>query len=340
MIFSVWPRGPTLSYRMTTGTCASVTDDRKSLARIEPTAAISVRAALFLLLAAAAAPGAAEDYVTFRYEDIEVTAVPPGSFAVTLAHQLHRYAAALTQLLQIDAGQRLPTHVYVLSETGIEDLLQVKDGSAFLSDGHEVTVISPRGDDSTRTDGAYFGYARGLLNTARFRRYPFWYREGVPEVFANPEFTRETVTLGNFRSGYAYALQRGNWIPVQSLFGMQQGDPQLAAGSPTEAMFCAESWYVARYYFTEQKYRAEFTHYLQLMNEGTPEPQAFAQSFKITYEQLDLALQNAKYGPMHVYHLRVAEGAVNGNAVPLAPADMNSQLESLRTRLARGVKPP
>ena len=299
-----------------------------------------LRAAQLALLAAAAAPSMAEDYVTFRYEDIEVTAAPPGSFAVTLAHNLHRYAAALTQLLQIDAGQRLPTHVYVLSDKRIEDLLHVKDGSAYLSDGHEVTVISPRGEDSTRTGGAYFEYARGLLNTARFRRYPFWYREGVPEVFENPEFGRDTVTLGNFRSGYAYALQRGNWIPVQSLFGMQQGDPRLATGSPTEAMFYAESWYVARYYFTEQKYRAEFTRYLELMQEETPEPRAFAESFKITYEQLDLALQNAKYGPMHVYNLRVAEEAANGVALPLAPADMNSQLESLRTRLARGVTPP
>jgi hypothetical protein len=125
-------------------------------------------------------------------------------------------------------------------------------------------------------------------------------------------------------------LQRSPWIPVQTLFSLQADDPRVAPGSEFARSFFAESWFITRSYLTEQKYRAGFTHYLQLIGQGNPESEAFSASFKMSYEELDRALQNGKYGPMHVYRLKVAAPDSAGAVTQVPAAEFNSQLATLR----------
>jgi hypothetical protein len=143
-------------------------------------------AAVPLVLVLGASAVHAEGYVSFRYQDIEVTAAPPDGFAVALTYDLSRFATALSQVLQIDAAQRPSVHVYVLSGGDLKQLLENDHSWSWRSVGREVTVVTFRGEDSSRTGGAFYGYAGGLLHSGPMRRYPLWFRSGVAQAYAKP----------------------------------------------------------------------------------------------------------------------------------------------------------
>jgi hypothetical protein len=177
--------------------------------------------------------------------------------------------------------------------------------------------------------------------SAEALRGPSWYLVGVPSVFADSVFEGSHVRIGNVTPGFAYTLLNGGaLIPMRAFLTLKQSDAQLKGARYLE-MYDAESWYLAREIFVEGKHRAEFGKYLELMRQGRSEPEAFAASFKITYEDLDKELVLAMREHAHVYIMEAPEDAAADRATVrrLSAAELRGRLALASVRNQRGPDP-
>jgi tetratricopeptide (TPR) repeat protein len=268
------------------------------------------RLAAVLLFTAMSPAAVAQDYWSYSYKGFDAITTAGSGHAVSLAHDLARFDTALTRILKLPE-KRLPTHIYELSGKEVKELLGEADAATYKFSGYEVSVITGTGAHGSDRWGALFGYTGSLLVSGRASRTPYWYRMGVPQLFAHTEFGPGSVTTGGVVPGFAQTLLHTKLIPMRVFLAMQPNDPQLRTSSDFYKLFEAESWYLAREIYVENKLRSEFGNYLALTREGKSESDAFAASFKISYEDLDRLLVQAMREPAHKY-------VVN---VPREPAD-------------------
>lgn len=287
-----------------------------------------VRALAVPLLAAGPAAWAATDYWAYQYKNIDVTVAGNGDYARHVARNAYRLGAALTQILNFRSDSRLPTHIYVLPDEQIVELLGSSGSSNYNSSGYDATVIASRGTGNGDAYwGAYFGYVGSVLAGDGAQRYPYWFRLGVPEVFASTEFDHARIRTGGIAPGYALTVASGTLIPLRTFLGMQAQDAQLQTG-PLGEMFAAESWYLTREILVEGRHRDEFSRYLELLHQGRSEPAAFAASFNVSYEDLDKMLHGDRRVAAHVFVLTSPADESPDAAPPrkLTPPEMQARL--------------
>jgi tetratricopeptide (TPR) repeat protein len=260
------------------------------------------RLAASLLLMTAGHAAIADEYWSYSYKGFDVITNAGSGHAVSLAHDLARFDTALTRILQLPE-RRLPTHVYELPGTEARELLGGPDAATYHFSGYEVWVIT--GAHAGDRWGPLFGYTGSLLVSGRASRMPYWYSVGVPLLFANTEFGPESVKTGGVVPGYFQILLHTKLIPMRVFLAMQPGDPQLRESADYKTLYEAESWYLAREVFVESKLRSEFGNYLDLTRQGKGESDAFAASFKISYEDLDKLLVQAMREPLHQFVVKV-----------------------------------
>lgn len=253
------------------------------------------------------------DYWHDAYQNFDVTTYVGSGYAASLARDLSRFDTTLARILQLPEG-RLPTHIIELTREQQTALVGTSGSTTYLSSGYEVWVVTTGGDDpQQRYFGALFGYTSSLLMSGPAARSPYWFRMGVPQVFAATDFKMSQVITGRLSAGVAFGL-RGKLIPMREFLRMQGGDPQLR-DPKFETLFQSESWYLAREVYVEGKLRPEFSQYLSLLRQGKSEPDAFAASFKISYEDLDKLLLAGMREQAHQYVIDVPLETTDGQQV-------------------------
>ena len=285
---------------------------------------------LALALALSTGPAAAAtDYWAYQYKNIDVTVAGSASYAQHVARNADRLGTALGQILSFRGGDPpLPTHIYVLPDEQIVELLGSSGSSNYNSSGYDATVIASRGQGGGEEYwGVYFGYVGSLLAGDRAQRYPYWFRLGVPEVFASTEFDHDRAKTGGIAPGYALTIASGKLIPLRTFLALKEQDPQLQSAAVSE-MYAAESWYLTREILVEGRYRDEFSNYLALVQQGRSPPAAFAASFKVSYEVLDQMLRADERVTAHVFMLSSPEDRSSDAAPPrqLAPPEAQARL--------------
>jgi tetratricopeptide (TPR) repeat protein len=290
--------------------------------------------ALALLFYVVAQAGAAEEYWSYSYGNFDVTTAGDGAHAGTLVHTVARFDVALSKILQLPDIQ-IPTHIYFLPAKEAEALLGKDDAAAYKFSGYEVTTVSgPESGSANRYWGALFGYTGALLVNGRASRFPFWFQVGVPYLFANTEFEGDRIRTGGVIPGFAQTLQHGGLIPMRTFLRLQHDDPQLK-NSTYMSMYSAESWYLAREIYVENKLRPEFAHYFAMLKNGENEQSAFAASFKFDYEDLDKRLAADMSAPVHVFVVPVPrEPANEGSPQQLSVAEAKGRVAELNLEWA------
>ena len=247
--------------------------------------------ALLLLLLPFAAQGA--EGWTYSYQGIDVTTTGTPQYAQTLAHNMRRLDTAIVKVLALNFGDwRPPTHIYAVSPAQLLKLRGSPEnvGSEFTTSGVDnVILMETAGAADSRYWGAYFGYSGSLLLSEGVLRYPNWFQVGVSEVFGATSIQRDRIKIGGFLAGTVRALYAGPLIPLRTLLRLRADDPQLRT-EPTGSMYYAECWFLAHQILIERLHGPEFFQYLDLMSSGKSESEAFAASFKVSYEELDQAL--------------------------------------------------
>ncbi|HXY96103.1 MAG TPA: hypothetical protein VEH00_03955 [Steroidobacteraceae bacterium] len=294
-----------------------------------------VRRVLVLALALLTGPAAAAatDYWAYQYKNIDVTVAGSASYAQHVARNADRLGTALSQILSFRSDPPLPTHIYVIPDEQIVELLGSSGSSNYSSSGYDATIIASRGTGSgDEYWGVYFGYVGSLLAGDRAQRYPYWFRLGVPEVFASTEFDHDRIRTGGIAPGYALTVASGTLIPLRTFLALGEQDPQLQS-----EMYAAESWFLTREVLVESRYRHEFSNYLALVQQGRSSPAAFAASFNVSYEVLDKMLRADQRVAAHVFLLSSPEDRSPDAAPPrtLAPPEVQARLALLNLKTGR-----
>jgi tetratricopeptide (TPR) repeat protein len=302
---------------------------------------MSGRAGRVLALALAVLTGpatAATDYWAYEYKNIDVTVAGSASYAQHVARNADRLATALGQILSFRGGDPpLPTHIYVLPDEQIVELLGSTGSANYSSSGYDATIIASRGPGSGEEYwGVYFGYVGSLLAGDRAERYPYWFRLGVPEVFASTEFDHDRAKTGGLAYGYALTVASGKLIPLRTFLALKEQDPQLQTAAVGQ-MYAAESWFLTREILVEGRYREEFSNYLALVQQGKSSPAAFAASFKVGYEVLDRMLRADQRVTAHIFLLSSPEDRRPDTAPPrkLAPPEVEARLALVDLKTGR-----
>jgi len=281
---------------------------------------------------------AAPDYWAYQYKNIDVTVAGSASYAQHVARNADRLGAALAQILAFRGDGRLPTHIYVLPDDQITEVLGSSGSSNYDSSGYDATVIASRGQGSGDGEywGVYFGYVGSVLAGDGAARYPYWFRLGVPEVFATTVLERERIRTGGIAPGYALTVASGKLIPLRTFLQIQEQDPRLQSGALSE-MYAAESWYLTREILVESRYRNEFSQYIELIHQGRGAAAAFAATFKVSYEDLDRMLRDDLRAHAHVFLLpsRADETADAAPPRKLTPAETQARLALVNLKAGR-----
>jgi hypothetical protein len=287
--------------------------------------------ALAVLLLIALPPGVpAEDYWAYQYKNLDVTAVGTSGYAMNVARTASRLGTALTGILSFRSDARLPTHIYVLPDEQIVQLLGASGNANYTASGYDAAVItSPGRSGDDHYWGVYFGYVGAMVAGDGALRYPYWFRLGVPEVFATTEFGYDRLTTGGIAPGYALTVAGGTLIPMRTFLALKEDDPRLQSAAFAE-MYGAESWYLAREILVEGRYRGEFTRYLALLHEGRSESAAFAASFKVSYEDLDKMLLADRSASAHVL---IVPSPADHSADPAPPHKLSAGEAQARVAL-------
>ncbi len=288
------------------------------------------------VLSAVGGPAVAENYWTYSQGNIEVVTSDGSGRAVSLVRDLARFDAALTQILELPPPHA-PTHIYELPTKIAVELIGEQNHVVYRRSSSGVTVVTDLQNLSSghRNWGPLFGYAAGLLTTGRPGRSPYWFRVGVPALFARTELDFDRVRTGGLDVMELRWLQGRKLVPARDLLRMKGSDPRLA-NYEYRLHFQAVSWFLAREVFVEGMLRPEFNRYLEAIRDGTSEEEAFAASFKLSYEDLDKKLHDALSDPAHIYVINVPPQEVGGaQARRLSAAEVDALLAELRRRLQR-----
>ena len=285
------------------------------------------------ILAPAGAPCA--DYWTYQYKNIDVTAVAGGGYVESVAHNADRLGDALGRILGFKSDVRLPTHIYILADDDVKRLTGHVGDASFNTSGYDTNVVTSLGERENRYWGVWFGYVGSLLIGDGSLRFPYWFRTGVPEVFATTEFERERIRTGGISRGWAYTVSNHKWIPLRTFLTLHPDDPQLRDEQYAE-MYAAESWYLTREIMVESRHRSEFAKYLELMHEGRSERDAFTHSFTVSYEELDGMLRDDMRAATHIYVISTPNDTSPEAAPPRKLTASEAQARLARVNLFLG----
>ncbi|HTV52486.1 MAG TPA: hypothetical protein VME21_14960 [Steroidobacteraceae bacterium] len=263
----------------------------------------------FALLALLGIPGAhAASYWLYHYQNIEVIATRARD-AKQIAHNLHRVDVAAGKLMRSLDPLRPPTYVYALSASQLHDLVPGDAiGSQFWTNGTDNYVLM---DDSLTGSAhfwsAYFGYGGSLLLSSNTLRYPPWFVLGFSELVAGSGVGEKQVVFGGVNPGIAHGLLTGKLLPLQVLLALERGDAQLKSESVRNT-YEAECWFLVHQILLDGFHREEFEQYLQLTGQGRDPAEAFAASFKESYDAVDADLHKAiALGSVHTAELPVPD---------------------------------
>jgi hypothetical protein len=286
--------------------------------------------AALLLLAPLAAFAGENEYWSYTYRNVEVTAAGSSAYAVNLARYCVRLDGMLTRILGIKTSDRPPVHLYALPPAQVRQFLGDGDRVSFrISPAGGIILMSNTRESDSDYWGAYYGYTASLLASDGRLTGPDWYRTGLPLVFASTKYRGDRAQLGTVETGYAVTLGQGSaLIPMRTFLSLKRAT--IGDTAATLKVYDAQAWGLAHEIFVEGWHRAEFAKYLELMRQGSQEPEAFAASFNITYEQLDKEFAYALRQRASVYTMDAPDpGASGETAQPLNAEEVKARLALL-----------
>lgn len=285
-----------------------------------------------------AAVAAEPEYWSYSYRNVEVTAAGSSAYTVNLARYCVRLDGMLSRILGIRTAERPHVHIYALPQAQVRQLLGDGDRVSFRISpaGNTILMSNTPGSDSDYW-GAYYGYTGALLASDGRLKGPDWYVLGVPLVFASTKYRGDRAQLGTVSLGYAVTLGQGSaLIPMRTFLALKRASISDNAG--TLKVYDAEAWGLAHEVFVEGWHRAEFAKYLDLMRQGSHEPEAFAASFNMTYEQLDKEFAYSLRQRAFVYTMDAPDpGGAGEAAQPLSAEDVKARLAVLAAQYKKGA---
>jgi tetratricopeptide (TPR) repeat protein len=113
-----------------------------------------------------------------------------------------------------------------------------------------------------------------------FPQLPLWVAEGLADFYGNTQISNKEAGLGYPDPILLGELKTGDFIPLETLFKVDQTSPYYNEENKT-SMFYAQSWALVHYLMIGDRmaHKQMFVNYLQALSEGMSEDEAAAKAF-------------------------------------------------------------
>jgi hypothetical protein len=258
-----------------------------------------------------------------------------------VARQLQGFEQTLGGMLR--TGDRLPdtpTRIYLLSGRDFNQYAAFRPGlGGFFQEGHFGNVMVVNADEPFNfvRVALFHEFVHYIQRNTSTQRFPPWFMEGYAELFSGFRLKGNALSVGRLPDGVT--LEGTQWIPVERVLGIKQTDPEYQSES-LAPQFYGESWALVHLLlFDDTTLSVPTRRYLEYLDDGYPEPEAFANAFPFDKATLDERLK--KFLDANVMHIMkiVLHEAVVVDQLPLTrltPVQADTEL----TRMIWQLKKP
>ena len=202
-------------------------------------------------------------------------------------------AVLLAMKKTLTANSPVPTSIYVFkSQDALDPYLpprlpgqKIKFASYFLEsyDGNYIALTAAWNDDPRHL--VYHSYIYYFLS-ANYPPQPTWFEEGIGGYYSTFRSTEDEAQTGMIREDYLELLRNTVLIPLDRLFAIDRKSPEYHDVIKRD-IFDAESWALVHYLMRGNPERApQLGQFLQLLQQGRPQDEAFREAFQMEYAPL------------------------------------------------------
>ena len=251
-----------------------------------------------------------------------------------VAHQLQEFESTVGELLKLeDRLPDVPTNIYILDGGDFQKYGAFRPGLAgVFYERPYSNVIVINGDlsfDVVKV-AVFHEYTHFIQRNSSTKKMPPWFVEGYSELFSSFNLKQDKVTVGGLPAGVGLYLDK--WIPMDRLLAVKQSDPEYRA-ERLATQFYGESWALVHLLvFDDKSLQRPTSLYLEDLDIGLPEPDAFSQAFPFDKAALDQAVRKLlERRVIHVRTVTYPQGIAVDEA-PISPMTA-AQADAEMTRL-------
>ncbi|HEV7613136.1 MAG TPA: hypothetical protein VGO37_14745 [Steroidobacteraceae bacterium] len=210
-----------------------------------------------------------------------------------IAMQLQAFERTVGEFLQTeDRLPDVPTIVYILDAGDFLRYGTNRPGLAgVFYERPYANVMVINGDlsfDFVKVT-VFHEYTHFIQRNSSTRKMPPWFTEGYAELFSGFRVKENKITVGDLPAGVGVDMH--NWISIERLLAVKQSDPEYRA-ERLAPQFYGESWaLVHMLLFDDKSLTGPTNNYLENLDVGVPEPDAFANAFPFDKKALDHAVR-------------------------------------------------
>ena len=298
---------------------------------------------LAVLFAACPAHAARSDWRELSVSHFHLYSTLSDSSTRTVARNLQAFEQTVGMLLRTDDRlPDVPTYIYLLGARDFKQYASPHPGvGGFFHEGPAWNTIVVNGDEDFDwvKIAVFHEYTHFIQRNSRTVKLPPWYVEGYAELFSSFRLTKDGVMLGEAPKGMRISTAAMDWIPVERLLAVKATDPEYRA-EKLMPQFYSESWALVHLLlFDDKTLRGPTGDYLQSIDVGYPEPDAFKNNFPFDKAGLDVALRKLIRGEViHISRLALE----NPPAIDQAPVNRltAAQADAEIARLMLSLKKP
>ncbi|MGI9287848.1 MAG: tetratricopeptide repeat protein [Pseudomonadales bacterium] len=248
----------------------------------------------FILSASPALGKALEDrnWIEVRTANFQVRSLSGEKDTIKLARRLEMFRAAVAIVTNVNSTDvSIPTEIYALRRG--RDFkhfgLDHDFGGEFMAGLRSNTVLLRDANSMEEATTILHEYVHFLVSNHGRQHYPKWYNEGLAEYLSAIRNRRELFDIGLVAKHRRASLKDSRWIPIRKILTAEEYYEKWADES--KEMFYAEAWALVHYLKTRPDQKNSFSEnmgrYLEFVESGKNDVDAFAEAFGITARELD-----------------------------------------------------
>jgi len=248
-----------------------------------------------------------------------------------VARQLQAFEKTVGEFLQSDDRlPDVPTIIYILDDGDFQRYGAGRPGLAgVFYERPYANVVTINGDlpfDVVKV-AVFHEYTHFIQRNSTSRKMPPWYVEGYAELFSGFRLTKDQIYIGDLPAGVHIDMQR--WIPLDRILQVKQSDPEYR-NEQLAPQFYGESWALVHLLlFDDRSLQRPTTAYLDNLDAGVPEPEAFTQAYPFDKNALDSAVRRLiSHRVINVKRKSYPEGLALDEApiLPLTAAQADAEI--------------
>ncbi|WP_444943237.1 hypothetical protein ACJJIK_15260 [Microbulbifer sp. ZKSA006] len=172
-------------------------------------------------------------------------------------------------------------------------------------------------------------YTHFLMYSGSKNIYPYWFNEGIAEVFSTVDFSENNAyTFGKIPAGRALRLKRTWGMPLDKLLTVTKS----SATTKDKRSLYASGWMLAHWMLFDPNRSKALGEYLEAYNQGADPVESFTTALGMTFEELNEEYKKLSRSPFS-YH----EGQFSDDDVSKATSIQQMHSSAAVTELARFI---